>query len=237
MLEVLKFLEAIEVLKSTSSVSAQWLHLSNSQEKRNLLCEWDGITAEDISTFAQSPKLAYEKLSDVQIHNLAVVTKQQLKLYDCRMHQFVYIRHMQVEYACSVVMATNEKIFYTANHRAFLYDFAADKIEEYPNTLERREYHGSARFRSRVYLFGGNSAKCQTAEKCSLTEKVWTLLSPMPIRHSGFTPCVHHRCIYLCGGNVAVSHLFHIDTEEYEKLPFVLPTDSWCVVTFVSGIY
>jgi len=62
-LEVLKCLEAGEVLHSTACVS-QWLRLSNSEEIWHFYCESDSITAEDIASCSNSPKAAYQKYTD-----------------------------------------------------------------------------------------------------------------------------------------------------------------------------
>ncbi|MBV5280554.1 MAG: hypothetical protein J0651_04765, partial [Actinobacteria bacterium] len=87
-------------------------------------------------------------------------------------------------------MVRNDRVFFTGGpptcKRAFLYDFTKDTTEEYPDTLDHRRYHGSARILRTVYLFGGDHGRCQSAEKCALSRKEWTWLPPMPSTHNAF---------------------------------------------------
>lgn len=238
-LEVLKCLEVRDLLRGTSCVCQQWLRLSNSSEVWHLHCEDSCITEQDVAYYASSLKLAYKELGNQRMHNLVIVTQGQLRLFDCRVHKSVFTRTVKVSITSSAVMVRNHQAFFTggqgAPNLAFLYDFNLNQVQEYPNMLDGRRYHGSAIVLNQVYLFGGDLGNCQTAEKCSLRHKVWTWLPPVPVHRSAFTPCVQRRDIYLCGGNVSVSHVYHIDEETYAELPFLLPTNSWCIATWVQG--
>lgn len=238
MLEVLKFLEAKDILSNTSTVSQHWQRLSSSSEIWSNFCEAEGITENDMVAYAHAPKLAYRELSSLKVRNTVIVAQGQLKLFDCRTRQSVFTRTTRVSETCSAVMIRNDRVFFTGGQdteqRAFLYDFPKDQIEEYPNTLDRRRYHGSAYFCSRIYLFGGDFQSSKTAEKCSFHHKRWAKLPQMPVKRSAFTPCIQKRCIYLCGGHVSTSHVFHIDRETYKALPFKLPAGLWCVSSFVG---
>jgi len=237
-LEVLKWLEVQDLLRNTSCVSRQWLRLSDSSEVWHSQCESSDITEPDIVLCASTPKLAYKELANQSIHNLVIVTTDELKLFDCRKHESVLSRTVKVSSTCSAVMVRNHQVFFTGGqdtrNSAFLYDFKRDQTQDYPNMLDSRRYHGSAIIQKQVFLFGGDFSHCQTAEKCSLRQKVWTWLPPLPLQRSAFTPCVQKRSIYLCGGNVSLSHVFHIDEETYTELPFTLLTSSWCIATWVQ---
>ncbi|MBV5280556.1 MAG: hypothetical protein J0651_04775, partial [Actinobacteria bacterium] len=150
--------------------------------------------------------------------------------------EFVQSRPMQVPPTSSAVLVRNDQVFFTGAEtyrRAFLYDFTLNSTKEYPSTLTRRTYHGSACIHGTVYLFGGDRGLGNTGEKCFLSKEEWTWLPSMPTRRSGFTPCVRQMSVFLCGGNTALSHVFHIDTELYEELPFTLPVATWCVAIWV----
>jgi len=132
-------------------------------------------------------------------------------------------------------MVRNDQVFFTGEegpHRAFLYNFTGNHTEEFPNTLACRELHGSAYIHRTVYLFGGPGI---TAERCFLPSKSWTWRLAMPIQRSGFTPCTSQRRVSLCGGSAPLSHVFHINTEGYQQLPFTLPVGSRCIATMVQG--
>lgn len=188
--------------------------------------------------FAYKPDLAYKELSTIKVHNTVIVANGQLNLFNCKTRLSVSTRITQVSDTSSAVMIRNDKVFFTGGyqteHRAFLCDFTKDEIEEYPNTLDRRRYHGSAYYFNRVFLFGGDIQTGKTAEKCTFTSKTWTWLLPMPTNRSAFTPCIHMQGIYLCGGNVSICHLFHIHTETYDTLQCTLPVNTWCIATFVG---
>jgi hypothetical protein len=237
-LEVLKFLEVKDILTITSYVSQHWLRLSNSDEVWNQYCEVEGISAEDMQSCGNCSKFAYETLADLHLHTTVLAVSGQLKLFDCKVRHFLLTRPIKIPTNCSAVMVRNDIVFFTggrdAYNRAFLYDFTKDMTEEYPNTLDNRRYHGSARIHRTVYLFGGDCGRCISAEKCSLLRKIWTWLPPMPLPHNAFTPCVRQKSIYLCGGSVSFSHVFHTATDTYEDLPFKLPDNCWCVAIFVQ---
>lgn len=237
MLEVLKFVEVKDVLTHTSCVSLQWLRLSDSDELWHSYCDLEGISAFDIANYANCPKQTYKNIPNLQIYNLVVKGEELLKLFNCRTCEFLLVRPMQISPSSSVVMVRNHQIFSTGGQQtpklAFLYDFNKNITEKYPDTLDPKRYHGSARIHRTVYIFGGDFSLGNAAAKCFLPQKRWTKLPSMPIRRSAFTPCVRKKCIYLCGGNVSISHVFHADTEAYTELPFALPIGTWCASTWV----
>lgn len=163
-LEVLKYLDPKDVLSSASTVSQQWLKLSNSAEIWDQFCESEGFTAEEMEAHANSPKLVYRKYSNLQIYHTVILTQGQLQLFDCKKKRALLTRAIEVSTTCSAVMLRNDRVFFTGGkdeyQLAFLYDFTKDQIEEYPNTFDRRRYHGSVHYHSRVYLFGGDYQGC-----------------------------------------------------------------------------
>lgn len=190
-LEVLKYLEVKDILSKTSSVSQQWQRLSNSTEIWHFFCESEAITVHEISAWTNEPKIAYKELRSVPIYSTVMATHGDLKLFDCRSRQYVLTAMVKISAACSAIMIKNDRVFFTGgedtDQRAFLYDFTKSQMEQYPNTRDCRRNHGSAYFRGRVYLFGGDCAKCQTAEMCVLCRKAWIWLSPLPVKRSAFT--------------------------------------------------
>jgi len=237
-LEVLGFLAALEILRCTSCVSQHWLRLSNSHEIWRSLCDSANISSADIASCQLSPKLAYKQLRDVEIFNLVIGTNCMLKLFDCRTHETLAQISCAIQTTGSAVMVRDNEAFITGNGKshkqALLVHFGTAQVTEYPDSLNERKYHASVCLFRTVFLFGGDISDGKSAEKCSLSNKEWSRLPPMPVKRSAFTPCVRKRCIYLCGGNADVCHVFDTRTNVYEELPFRLPGSSWCVATFVG---
>ena len=237
-LEVLGFLAAQDILRSTSCVSQHWLRLSNSHEIWNSLCDSAHISFTDFASYQHSPKLAFEQLRDVEIFNLVVGNEQLLKLFDCRTHKALAQIACSVSKICSAAMVRDDEVFITGNgkkhNQSLLVHFGTSQITTYPDSLDKRRYHASVHLSRTVFLFGGDLQSHKSAEKCRLSNKEWSWLPPMPVPRSAFTPCVKERCIYLCGGNVLASHVYDTRTNTYKELPFTLPLSSWCVATFVG---
>jgi len=237
-LEVLGFLAALDILRCTSCVSQHWLRLSNSHEIWRSLCDSANISSADITSCQLSPKLAYKQLRDVEIFNLVTRRRKRLRLFDCRSRKLLSkISYPICDFSSAVLLSDLEAFIIgsSRNHKqALLVHFGTAQVTKYLDSLNERQYHASVRLFRTVFLFGGDISDGQSAEKCSLSEKKWSRLPPMPVKRIAFTPCVRERCIYLCGGNVDVCHVFDTRTNVYEELPFRLPGSSWCIATFVG---
>lgn len=239
-LEVLKFLDAKDILLHTSHTSQHWSHLSNSLEIWHFFCESLNISPSDILSFQSNPKLAYRELAYKPIFNLAIRKDEgQISLYDCTKERTIVTINCGIGSTGSAVMITDTQLIFTgggkSHKKTCLVTFQPEGVIDYPEMLDARRYHGSAFVCRTVYVFGGDIEKCHSAEKFPLSSKAWTWLPEMSVQRSAFTPCVHKLSIYLCGGNVPECHLFDCRREVYTQLPLSLPSNTWCVASYVEG--
>ena len=238
-LEVLKWLPAESILLHTSLVSARWCQASNSDEL------WISLS-ESYDLVPTRPP--YQRFKDgfhqlFPSFSLYLFLYDSVHKYDCRSDEFslevTFESKLENDYAVGVAVLRGLCVVLCGGNSssAFSFDWTGKKTTLADMNCAR-SFHSIVHSNGVLYVFGGDvdgtAEKLQLSPLAQASEQQWVVLPKPTVRHSACCPCLHSNVIYLCGGNTTTSESFHIPTEVYTVLPFLLPEAAYGCATFMK---
>lgn len=235
LLEVLKWVEATDLLRVTAIVSNLWNQLSDCDELWICLCEDAGLEV------TSSPKASYRgEMCTV----LPVISKTNLCLFAAstkKVRALITFRTPLTENYCNAAVILPERnLLVCGGNCSSAYLFSSTGVQTVLHSMVNpRTFHSAVYYASTVYVFGG--AGSDQAEKlpyqslATIETVEWQTLSSMIMPRSACSPCIFRTQIYLCGGNTNTCEAFDIPSEQFSLLRCTLPEQKYGCVAFMTG--
>jgi len=251
-LEVLRFLEARDLLLGVGLVDSHWHESSGAEEVWRALLAADFDEVPEVANSCKYQQVWRSRSFAIQMNRpwLSVY-----RLPSMRILCSILMEHMSDEGSgsmSSICYLRSGALFISGGrdaHRSFKQTFQLMPQESdllpLPDMHMARYAHGTIQVEKDVYCFGGSSEPLvghaiRDAEKYSLETGTWTCLPTMHSNRMLFCPAQLHNKIYIIGGCwTHNSEIFDVQSSSFESLQLSSPFGTYpcCTVAIGSTFY
>ena len=238
LLEVLKWVEAWDLLQATAVVSGLWSELSACEELWYSLSEDAGLEVDS------SPKATYRENICTALPVISQSKLQLFLLFTKKLRPLItFPDPLYDDYCMAAVLLPGRNLLVCGGrcNSASLFSLTGTQTE-LRNMRKTRAFHSALYCGNSVYVFAGAVDDSRSAEKlqfqslATIASTAWQELQPMCSHRSACSPCLYAQKVYLCGGNSKSCEMFNLSSESFYLLPITLPEMKYgCVAFMIKG--
>lgn len=229
-IEVLKWSNPKDTLKTASIVDKRWQEVSDSEEL------WRHFLPPD-----SDPQGTTSKLYFLQNFTSSVFVVLSAKLLRCYVKQGTWSeqplsRRIAINTSMSVTRISEDSLLViggkSANSNTLKVDIHTGEVQVLPELSPHRSWIGVISIEKITYAFCGETSdgtKLQSCNTFSLAALAWTKIHKAGQKRSRFTPCATEKCIYLLGSSSEdplPCEVYYRLSGEFHPVQFSLPYDS-----------